>query len=186
MMKFETTKAIHAASVLARQEPHGTISRLRLLKLLYIADRRVWAERGRPLFRANARALKNGPLHSEVYNLIQGIHIDAPKWDKHFHNSGTRKVVMHDEPSPASLSEYEIKTLIAVSEELSDKDDWEVVDLTHQFPEYRQHYVDDTSRPIPAESIIDAVGRSQEKREILDHIGAAQQIDRLLEIAGDG
>lgn len=182
-LKFQPRKAIHAASVLARQEANSTITRLRLLKLLYIADRRMIERKGRPLFRARASALDNGPLHSPVYHLIQGESLETPEWDKHFRCEGPRNIVMHNEPAPASLSEYEIKLLVEVSKDYADFDDYELVTETHKFAEYRDSYVPGTSKPIPIEAIIKAVGRESETARILADIDAAQQMDKLLETA---
>ena len=64
-------KAVQAAAVLLRNE--GTkMTRLRLLKLLLIADRKSIKEMGVPILGSKIVAMDNGPLHSEIYDLIKG------------------------------------------------------------------------------------------------------------------
>lgn len=46
---FNLAKSIQAASFLLGKEEHNCMEHLRLLKLLYIADREAIAETGRPI-----------------------------------------------------------------------------------------------------------------------------------------
>ena len=86
-LRFDATKAVQAAAVLARLEGKR-VSRLRLLKLLYIADRESLRQRGSPLLGSKAVAMDNGPLHSDVYDVIKGTHSASPKWSRYFTNYG--------------------------------------------------------------------------------------------------
>src|SRR5262245_9212871 len=66
LRQFDTMKAIQAAAVLLRFDD-GAMDYLRLLKLLYIADREALRETGRPISYSRTIAMDNGPLSSEVY-----------------------------------------------------------------------------------------------------------------------
>ena len=70
--QFGTRKIVEAAAVLLRSSQHGRMGRLRLLKLLYIADRESLRETGRPIVGTKLVAMDLGPVHSEVYDLIKG------------------------------------------------------------------------------------------------------------------
>ena len=63
--RFSIQKTIQAVGVLLRLA-RGRMGRLRLLKLLYIADRESLREFHRPIIGSRTVAMKNGPLHNEV------------------------------------------------------------------------------------------------------------------------
>ena len=79
--RFSTKKAIQAVGVLLRQT-RGRMEHVRLLKLLYIADRQHLKSFHRPIVGNRLVAMKNGPLHSEIYNLVKGEHLDEPLWSE--------------------------------------------------------------------------------------------------------
>ena len=68
--KLDSKKAVEAAAILARQSPGQKISRKRLLALLYIANRECLKRSGRPIIGGRLVAMKYGPIHGEVYDLI--------------------------------------------------------------------------------------------------------------------
>lgn len=59
---LDVEKAIQAVGVLLRREGKRA-SRLRLLKLLYIADRISLQKTGTPILGSKVVALKHGPVH---------------------------------------------------------------------------------------------------------------------------
>jgi uncharacterized phage-associated protein len=85
--RFDLEKTIQAVGLLLKLEG-SPISRLRLLKLLYIADRELLVESGRPLTGDIALAMKYGPVLSRVYDYIKGIVRDGESWHEHFENAG--------------------------------------------------------------------------------------------------
>ena len=103
---LDVKKAIQAVGVLLRREGKRA-SRLRLLKLLYIADRISLQRTGRQILGSKIVAMKHGPLHSEVFNLIEGDHVQTPLWSHYFRNSG-RDVVLEEEPGTDALSRQDI------------------------------------------------------------------------------
>src|SRR5438552_16937913 len=84
---FDIHKAIQAAGVLLRSE-RNRMSYIRLLKLLYIADRDSIRETGLPLLGSKMVAMDHGPLHSDIYNLVKGIHEQTPLWSRFFSTTG--------------------------------------------------------------------------------------------------
>jgi len=177
--KLNVDKAIQAAGVLLRHDGKQ-MTRLRLLKLLYIADRRSLKETGAPILGSSLVALKHGPLHSEVLDLINGEHVCEPLWSAYFLNEG-RNIELQVEPPVGLLSRHEIETLHKVSDELVQLSDWDVADITHGFEEWLKNYPDpqeNTSRPIPFEDVIDAVGRSDDKEAILQDLKDDEAFDR--------
>ena len=174
----DTRKAVEAAAVLLRLIPHKEMGCKRLLALLYLADRESLAKHGRPIVGGRLVAMKYGPIHDEVYNLIKGGHWDSQKWSGHFDNDAYR-VVLSNDPGVSALSRHEVNLLNDISAAYSQKDDWDVADATHEFDEYTKTYVKNTSTTIPAEVIIEAVGRGTEKAEILQDSQERAFFDKL-------
>ena len=107
--RLDVEKAIQAVGVLLRREGKRA-GRLRLLKLLYIADRTSLMKTGCQILGSRIVAMKHGPLHSEVLDLINGDHIRAPQWSRYFRNVGYT-VVLAEEPAIGKLSRFEIELL---------------------------------------------------------------------------
>ena len=167
-MKFyySTLKIIQAAGVLLRFESTHSMDYYRLLKLLYIADRESLKETGRPIIGQTPVAMDWGPLHGEVYDLIRGQQIDEPQWAEFFQKDGYR-IELKKQPGINTLSRYEIQKLNEVSQRYVSLVDRELGALTHDFPEWKKRFVPKTSRPIPWEDILEAVGRAGDIEEIL-------------------
>lgn len=168
-LKFNIEKAIQAAGVLMREEGK-TMTRLRLLKLLLIADRQNLRDTGRPILGSRIVAMDNGPLHSDVYDLIKGTHNSEPAWSAYFTNDGPRNLRMTEQSGVGLLSRQEIDTLIRVSQMHETTDDYALSQLTHEFPEWQETYEKGTSRPISLEKLIAGVGREDDKEAILQDL----------------
>jgi uncharacterized phage-associated protein len=69
---------------------HGTkdMSYLRMLKLLYIADRESLRATGRPITGDQMVAMEHGPVLSGVFDLIKGEHKAWPRWSECFKKNG--------------------------------------------------------------------------------------------------
>lgn len=179
---LDVKKAIQAAGVLLRFEQTRRMSRLRLLKLLYIADRRSIKETGFPIIGSKLVAMKDGPLHNEVYDLIKGNHIREPEWAAHFQNFGGRDVGMRDEPGVDELSDYDVAMLGKVSEDHATMTDWDVAELTHTFDEWNKNYPDktvSTSTTIPLADVLDGLKLQDKKQSILSENRDHEELARL-------
>jgi uncharacterized phage-associated protein len=178
--RLDVEKAVQAVGVLLRREGKRA-GRLRLLKLLYIADREALKQTGVPILGSKIVAMQHGPLHSEILDLINGNHIQEALWSRHFRNVG-RDVLLDEEPETGKLSRYEIELLIRVADERLDLEDYDLAVETHGFKEWVEVYHDPTektSRPIPIELLIDSVDRSADKAAILQDMKDSEAFDRL-------
>jgi uncharacterized phage-associated protein len=177
--RLDVEKTIQAVGVLLRKEGKRA-SRLRILKLLYIADRVMLETTGSLMLGSKIVAMKHGPLHSELLDLIKGQHIAEPSWSRHFRNIGKDVVLEGDEPDIGRLSKHEISLLNEVVDARINKDDWHVADETHEFEEWRKNYPnrdESTSRPIPIADIIEATGRGDDKNSILQDMKDSESFD---------
>jgi hypothetical protein len=86
------------------------------------------------------------------------------------------------DPGRLDLSPYEIAKLTEVTERYANLDDWDLVDLTHEFAEYQRNYRNGTSTTIPLEHILEACGQAAE----IDYIvGEARAHKRLATLLGE-
>jgi uncharacterized phage-associated protein len=176
--KLDPNKAVEAAAVLLRLASNQTMTRKRLLALLYLADRLALQRTGRPILGGKLSALKWGPIHSKVYDLIKGCDADRELWSNHFQNESYHVILAHD-PGIAELSRYEINLLNEVSERYMAMDTFDVADTTH-FDEWKHAYVENTSRDIPPEDYLECAGLSARKEEILQDAAEKNFMDELL------
>ncbi len=169
---FELAKAVQSFGVLFSSENDPKVAYYRLLKLLYIADREYLKETGRPIVGGTDVAMRRGPLNSQAYDLIKGEHQDSSFFLRHFCKDGKRLLVMLVDPGRDDLSRREVRKLMEVSEKYRDLDDDELGELTHEFPEYTENYVENSSRPISLQSKLQALEMTKSKDSIETDIEA--------------
>lgn len=178
LFHFDAKKATQIAAVLLRFE-EGKMEHLRMLKLLYIADRESLAETGRPISLSHATAMDHGPLSSDVYDLINGERSDERLWSEFIHKHG-HNILLKSDPGRSELSKYEIAKLNEVSERFEHLSTWKLADKTHEFEEWLQNKPPiGSSKTIPLGQIIDAVGLTERKQEIIDDLQDKSEFDRL-------
>ena len=173
MNKFNAKKAVQAAAKLLSFEHNSTMSRLRLLKLLYIAERKCLKQTGQLLIGDSAVAMDCGPLHSTVYSMIKGESIHDAQWSRYIRQVGPRDVHLHHPAGNSELSKFEVNLLQIVSETHVPFDDFDLVEITHHFDEYKKANAvrsPKSSKRIPLEDIIDGVCRSDDKDEIVQDL----------------
>ncbi len=157
-LPFNIEKAIQAVAHVLRSNS-GRMDYIRALKLLYIAERRELKEAGHELVGNKLVAMKNGPLHSCLYDFCKGVGqpSDQRRWNEFFETKGYHLVAKVD-PGVGKLSEYEIELISDVVDQHAEIDTWSLVELTHDFPEWLKSYPDpseNTSRPIELSDLID-------------------------------
>ena len=118
IFRFNIAKTIQASAVLLKAEQTNRMSRLRLLKLLYISDREALTERARPITGDRPVAMDHGPVLTNTYDLIKGEDFLATEWDKYIKREG-RDAVLASDPGVGDLSRYEIAKLARCSAEVS-------------------------------------------------------------------
>lgn len=155
--RFSLEKTIQAVGLLLERE-EAPMSRMRLLKLLYITDRELLIESGRPLTGDVAVAMKYGPVLSHVYDLIKGVAVDGDTWLEHFGNLGYR-VQLKKKPERTMLTKRETEKLIEVTSRHREMTDEELSELTHGFKEWHDNFEKGSSTPIRWEEVLSKIGR---------------------------
>ncbi len=178
---FNVDKEIQAVGVLLRRE--GKIaSRLRVLMLLYIVDRKSMEEIGRFMLGSRFIAEKYGPVNTKLMELINGGHINQASWSRYFRNVGKDIVLEPEEPGIGKLNRYEIQSINEIIDIRTNRNDWEIANEMQQFQEWKKNYKDSIENPyvlsISIEDIIEAVGLGKDKKSILKHLKETEALDK--------
>ena len=169
MFGFNLEKTIQATAVLLEREPAQRTNYMRLVKLLYIADRESLKERAKPICGSQAYAMERGPVLGTVLDLIKGRDPDSERWSE-FIRKDHYCVELVKRPGNFQLSRSEIKKLQEVSDRYQDSDEWDMVVICHQLPEFVKNDPMKTTqkvRPIPLDDILEAVDRLRDKADII-------------------
>ena len=179
MFAFKFDKALQAAAYLLRRETCREMNYMRLLKILYIADRESLRLTGRPITGDRVAAMRRGPVLSEVFDLIKGIHLRFPDWTRFVQKDGFN-VRLVGEPGQANLSRFEIETLERIAEENRCRDEWDMVEYTHEFPEWKKNDPGDGMKWIPLSDVLEAIGRGADLADIEEDAKADEAFSQLL------
>lgn len=176
---FNERKAAQAASRLI-QLSGGEINYLALMKLLYLVDREALIRFGKPITGDRVVAMKHGPVLSRVYDLVSQKKQELPQsqWHKFIPrpNAFVYTVKFSGVPEFSELSQAELALIDAVFSRFSGWEEWELVDFTHQLPEW--HDPKGTSVPISFEDILKA---AEVPEETIEAIADEAEADRSLE-----
>jgi uncharacterized phage-associated protein len=173
------SNTIQAIGVLLRQDGVRCMNYMRLLKLLYIADRESLRRTGRPVVGGPVTAMERGPVLQEVFDLIRGRHRQMPLWDEYLRTSHFNLELVKD-PDVGQLSRYEIETLQDAARRHADDDEWALSRLTHEFPEWKKNNPGTSSQPIPQADVLEAVGRADSLQDILEEAAEKNHMESLL------
>lgn len=178
---IDKLRATQAAGVLLRCAPNRRMSRLRLLKLLYIAEREALKEKGRPITGDRISAMQHGPVLSDIYDMIKDTHADPAPWPD-FIASHHNDVVLEGSPGTGDLSRWEVNKLQEIWTRYENRSDWDIVDnVVHKLPEHIEYGPkSNTSRPIPHKALLLLLGLSEEDAEqILEDAREEVRLDQL-------
>ena len=156
--RFDFEKSLQAAGVVVGLGG-SSMGYLRLLKLLYIADREMLAATGSPITGDRAVSMKHGPVLSHIDNLIKGQHERAGEWADCLKTTNYN-VELSKPIGRGKLNRAEVEKLQEVFDRHRNDNVWDICDLTHEFPEWRDNYLPNTSQPIPWEEALVAQGKA--------------------------
>lgn len=181
-LRFNERRATEAAARLLKLRG-GRMSYMKLIKLLYLADREGLLRWGRPITTDRYVSMDKGPVTSRIYSLINEEpppgeesfwrrHISAPEA-----NYEVRLLV---EPEPWELSPAEDALLEEIFKKYGGLDRWSLVKLTHDLPEWQDP--NGSSVPIEYGDILRAGEKSEEEiAEIEAELAALEAAERFLD-----
>lgn len=162
---FDQRKAAQAAAYLL-QKHEGRLNYMKLIKLLYLADRRALLQHGRPITGDRMVSMPKGPVLSGILDLINwGQRREEPSvWHEYVSSpEGYEVGLVSGDCNFDRLSAREKTILDAVDARYGRIDKWSLVELTHDLPEWRDPR--GSSFPIDPTDILRAEGRSEETIE---------------------
>ncbi|AFY69416.1 hypothetical protein Pse7367_1119 [Thalassoporum mexicanum PCC 7367] len=177
--KFSETKATQLAVRLI-QLADGSITYLKLMKLMYLCDRTALIKLGAPITFDTYILMKYGPVLNTTLALINAGHPpnELSHWDIYIeavdaHNMRLRKEIIDQD----FLSEAEHNIIESVFEKYGNLNQWELVKLLHdELPELINP--DDLVLPIDYRDILVAENMAQAEIEgIEEELAEAAQID---------
>ena len=183
--KFDIRKVVQIVNYLIKRNG-GTINYTKLIKLLYIIDRRYFEKSCFNITTDSYASLKEGPVTSTIYDLIKGEEIPGREiWDTLFVKDGYElKLLVNDNNLSTNLvSDFELNEINKTDDEFKFYDFGEMIDYTHKkdlFPEVRWEEAKrlDTGFALPVEDILRTIGRSEEEITIISSEISSQQSER--------
>ena len=127
--RFQEDKAADAATFLLRRHG-GRMTRLRLIKLLYFAEREAAERHNRPICGGRYVSMDNGPVLSEVYDLIKGER-PSQVWAERIASEGYDVNLVEDRP-PSAVSEAELEILDAIYDQWGNQNLDEILRHAHE------------------------------------------------------
>ena len=131
---FEERRTVQACAILIRSAG-GRENYTKLLKELYLADRRSLIETGQTITGSTFVSMANGPVLSEVYNCIKG-EPSRSFWDEHIVKD-EYDVRLVKEPGDDQLSEYDVEVLRTLATKHRNDSYSRMIDIVHKLREWR-------------------------------------------------
>ncbi|HUX90239.1 MAG TPA: Panacea domain-containing protein [Gallionellaceae bacterium] len=179
---FNERKVAQMAAFLLRKQ-NDRMPHLKLMKLLYLADRESMGRFGAPISGDRIVAMPHGPVLSMTLNLMDGDVESSPGgWDglisdKENHELSLKHAITRDDLD--ELSQADIDVLEAVWAQFGHMDKWTIRDYTHDHcPEWTDP--NGSSNPIPYESVFRALGQPADvAMELSARIESERTLDKI-------
>ncbi len=178
-MRFDPLKATQAAAVVLKQHG-GVASRLRLLKILVIADRETLQETLESITADSLAAMDHGPVPSVTYDMLKGTSFHSELWGRFIAQEGPQNHRLVADPGVGRLSRYEIEKLQSICDRFRNANDYDLAHYTHAFEEWKKNKPEEgSSRPIPLEDVLEALSLTQYRERVEKDIREEHELDQL-------
>jgi uncharacterized phage-associated protein len=167
--KFDLNKTVQATALLLTFHG-GKMSYLKLIKLLYMADRRSLEKTNEPITGAQYVSMRYGPVLSEVLDFVHHGNMlsDDHTWKKHISAPRDYHLILLEDPGIGDLCEEEENFLKEVYQHYGHFDRFKLAELTHSlFPEWQDPF--GSAVPISLESILRHIGKSESDISSIHH-----------------
>lgn len=166
---FNERKVAQMAAYFLAQEG-GNMPILKLMKLLYLADRESLDRYEFPISGDYVVAMPHGPVLSTTLNYVDGMMESAEGgWETWISDRENHQVRLRQDVSRAALDELsdaELDVLEAVWGRFGPMGKWAIRDYTHEHcPEWKDPA--GTSKPISYREIFKALGRNDQQAGLL-------------------
>ena len=137
LLHYRQERATQAAARLLKLRG-GTMAYMKLLKMLYPADRKALLEHGRPITYDRFVSMDHGPVLSQTYDLI--VAEEAPEghsyWRQYISEPSNYEVSLVKDAPNGALSRAQEGILESVFAEFGSMNRWKLVEFCHTLPEW--------------------------------------------------
>lgn len=179
-LRFREDRATQAAARLL-QLHDNRMNHMKLIKLLYLADREALIRWGRPITFDWYVSMPHGPVLSFTLDLINAQpDPDHPSyWNRYISEREGHEVSLRDEPPCDQLAPAEQALLQEIFDQYGRMSHWQLRDFSHKLPEWRDPQ--GSSVPIDPRDILRAGGLTDEDIAAMeDALEAEAEASRLL------
>jgi uncharacterized phage-associated protein len=171
---YDRERAVNAVLWLLGRH-NGTLEKLKLVKLLFYADRAHLAKYGRPITGGMYSAMPHGPVASALYD-------DLKSWDCDVQHAPVRisgkHVTARKQLDAESLSESDVEILTQIDREYGGLSALALRAMTHRLKAYKKNFhpgagirsfplpYEDFFLDLPKNSILDILRDDQEARAV--------------------
>ncbi len=184
--RYDSQKTLQAAGLLLSLADGGSMEYMRLIKLLYMADRKALDLMGETITGDRYVSMNYGPVLSHVYDLINhGPPIDpANPWFDFISAPANYRVKLIKDPGNGDLCEKEEAIIRDTFRIYRAMNIWDLSELTHLFPEWRNPH--GGAIPIRIEDILRGIGKPEEEiEEIRSDMETKYYLDKLFDAEED-
>jgi uncharacterized phage-associated protein len=160
--QFNVDKAIATMVLFLRRL--GPMDKLKLIKLLYLADRECFLRDGHPITGDTPVAMDHGPVPSACLDVLNG---EIPSQAFSFLHVRDTEVSLDPNPPSAPIEPFtaeEASVLEQTVQEYGSLATSELYRFVHQLPEYKDAHIPGTSTPIPFAKILQHYGSEEQFR----------------------
>lgn len=176
--KFREDKVTQVATLFLKMGG-GKMNHLKLMKLLYLADREALVRWGRPIVYDSYVSMNQGPVLSQTLDLIHGDSSATKFWNKCISPTTNFEVSLLVKSETSKLSRAEEKLIDEIFAKFKHLDQWQLVEYTHGLPEYQDPK--GSSIPISYEKVLKGAGRTDiDITSIVDEIDNIGSMDNLM------
>jgi uncharacterized phage-associated protein len=162
--RYDELKATQAAAYLINKYG-GRLNYMKLIKMIYIANRESLALYGQPIVPDSFVSMPHGPVLSSLYDQISNPSEDLSSyWDQHIEMVERYTLGLKGDPGVFKLNRRSLKLLDKVDSEWHEKSQYAIRDWTHDrknIPEWKDPQ--GSSCAIQVEEILARVGWDPKK-----------------------
>ena len=112
----------------------GKMNYMKLLKLLYLTDRKAFKEWERPITYDSYVSMKFGPVLSSTYDLIKGSFAGSKYWSNYIATEKYEVILKDKPPKIKKLSQAEIDLIKEIFKEYGKHNKYKLSRITHSLP----------------------------------------------------
>ena len=149
---------------------NGRLNYTKLIKILYLADRKSFAETGYSITGDSYVSMKDGPVLSGLYSLIKNNYFDKTVqyyWNSKFQTEDYDLLKIVSFVSEGELSDFETTTLDQIDSQFHSSSYSQMIDYVHDSkncPEWKYTF---SSIPLSEEEIMKNIGFSDEDIKVI-------------------